>query len=180
MLKFTRIFQRLQKQSHVHVLLFRSVWHDLYSQKLYISITWYDLSSIVIKLSKNHFKVSAVLLIHNTLSVRVMLCVCGSYCTFLMSSSVWISGERPPWTQRNCWFIRAARGKQSNASMQESYTCSEYLILPEGGWRNGDIFQDFKSKHHLEGLKATIPANMQSAPVVTWCVKSENTYGILI
>ena len=66
-------------------------------------------------------------------------CLCGSVCvwvgivsTFFMSSSVCISGESPPWTHRNCWFIRAARGKQSNASIQESYTCSEYLILPGG------------------------------------------------
>ena len=47
-----------------------------------------------------------------------------------MSSSVWISGLSPPWTQRNCWFIRAARGRQSKASMQASYTRSVYLILP--------------------------------------------------
>lgn len=40
--------------------------------------------------------------------------------TFRTSSSEWISGERPPWTQRNCWFIRAASGRQSNASMQAS------------------------------------------------------------
>lgn len=57
-----------------------------------------------------------------------------------MSSSVWISGESPPWTQRNCWFIRAARGKQSNASMQESYTCSEYLILPGDGRMRTDTW----------------------------------------
>lgn len=51
--------------------------------------------------------------------------------TFLMSSKVCISGESPPCTQRNCWFMRAARGRQSNASIHESYTCSEYLILPD-------------------------------------------------
>ena len=50
--------------------------------------------------------------------------------TFLMSSRVWISGLSPPWTQRNCWFMRAARGRQSKASMQASYTRSVYLILP--------------------------------------------------
>lgn len=50
--------------------------------------------------------------------------------TFLMSSKQLISGERPPWTQRNCWLRRAARGKQSNASMHASYTRSEYFILP--------------------------------------------------
>lgn len=53
--------------------------------------------------------------------------------TFLMSSKVWISGDSPPWTHRNCWFMSAAKGRQSNASIHESYTCSEYLILPEGG-----------------------------------------------
>lgn len=51
--------------------------------------------------------------------------------TFLMSSKVCISGESPPWTHRNCWFMSAARGRQSNASIHESYTCSEYLILPD-------------------------------------------------
>lgn len=42
-----------------------------------------------------------------------------------------ISGESPPWTHRNCWFMSAAKGRQSNASIHESYTCSEYLILPD-------------------------------------------------
>lgn len=51
--------------------------------------------------------------------------------TFLISSKVCISGESPPWTHRNCWFMSAARGRQSNASIHESYTCSEYLILPD-------------------------------------------------
>jgi len=37
-----------------------------------------------------------------------------------MSSKQLISGERPPWTQRNCWFRRAARGKQSKASIHAS------------------------------------------------------------
>ncbi len=72
--------------------------------------------------------------------------MCTSFHTFLMSSSVWISGDSPPCTHKNCWFIRAARGRQSNASMQESYTCSEYLILPGGGWRNGEIFQDLRQR----------------------------------
>lgn len=58
--------------------------------------------------------------------------------TFLMSSKVWISGERPPCTQRNCWFINAAKGKQSKASMQASYTRSVYLILP---WKCKEKFQ---------------------------------------
>ena len=48
-----------------------------------------------------------------------------------MSSSVCISGDKPPWTHRNCWFISAANGRQSNASIQASYTRSVYLILPE-------------------------------------------------
>lgn len=50
--------------------------------------------------------------------------------TLRMSSRQVISGLRPPWTQRNCWLRRAARGRQSNASIQASYTCSEYFILP--------------------------------------------------
>lgn len=50
--------------------------------------------------------------------------------TLRMSSRLWISGESPPCTQRNCWFMRAASGRQSNASMQASYTLSEYFILP--------------------------------------------------
>lgn len=52
--------------------------------------------------------------------------------TFRMSSKQVTSGLRPPCTQRNCWLRRAARGKQSNASMQASYTRSEYFILPAG------------------------------------------------
>lgn len=75
-----------------------------------------------------------------TVSVIHTYCIRVFFFTFLMSSSVWISGERPPCTHRNCWFIRAARGRQSNASMQESYTCSEYLILPGGGWRDEKCF----------------------------------------
>lgn len=51
--------------------------------------------------------------------------------TFLMSSRQLISGDRPPCTHRNCWLSSAARGRQSKASMQASYTRSEYLILPE-------------------------------------------------
>lgn len=42
------------------------------------------------------------------------------FITVLMSSSVKISGERPPCMHRNCWFSSAARGRQSNASMQAS------------------------------------------------------------
>ena len=53
--------------------------------------------------------------------------------TFLMSSRVCSSGERPPCTQRNCWFMIAASGRQSNASMHASYTFSEYFILPTTG-----------------------------------------------
>lgn len=47
-----------------------------------------------------------------------------------MSSRQLISGESPPCTHRNCWLSKAARGRQSKASMQASYTRSEYLILP--------------------------------------------------
>lgn len=51
--------------------------------------------------------------------------------TLLISSRLCISGESPPWTHRNCWFMSAASGRQSNASIQASYTRSEYFILPE-------------------------------------------------
>lgn len=54
----------------------------------------------------------------------------GRSLTFLMSSRQLISGESPPCTHRNCWLSRAARGRQSKASIQASYTRSEYLILP--------------------------------------------------
>ena len=50
--------------------------------------------------------------------------------TFLMSSKLVISGDIPPCTHRNCWFKRAARGRQSNVSIHASYTSSEYLIRP--------------------------------------------------
>lgn len=58
--------------------------------------------------------------------------------TFLMSSRFVISGDSPPCTHRNCWFISAAKGRQSKASIHASYTLSEYLILPVmGGNRAG-------------------------------------------
>lgn len=50
--------------------------------------------------------------------------------TFLISSKSCISGERPPCTHKNCWFINAANGKQSNASIHAMYTRSEYFIRP--------------------------------------------------
>ena len=50
--------------------------------------------------------------------------------TCFMSSRVNISGESPPCTHRNCWFIKAARGRQSNESIHTSYTVSVYLVLP--------------------------------------------------
>ena len=50
-----------------------------------------------------------------------------------MSSKQVISGDIPPCTHRNCWFKRAARGRQSNVSIHASYTCSEYLIRPIKG-----------------------------------------------
>lgn len=50
-----------------------------------------------------------------------------------MSSKFVISGDSPPCTHRNCWFISAARGRQSKASIHASYTRSEYLILPVMG-----------------------------------------------
>jgi hypothetical protein len=48
-----------------------------------------------------------------------------------MSSSVFSSGESPPWMQRNCLLIVAASGSVQNESMQASYIRSEYLCLPE-------------------------------------------------
>jgi hypothetical protein len=36
------------------------------------------------------------------------------------SSSVTRSGDNPPWTQRNCLFMTAARGRLQNESMQAS------------------------------------------------------------
>ena len=50
--------------------------------------------------------------------------------TDLISSSENISGDSPPWTHRNCPFMRAAKGRQSKESIHRSYTASEYLILP--------------------------------------------------
>ena len=50
--------------------------------------------------------------------------------TALMSSSVFNSGERPPWMQRNCLFMMAAKGNAQKDSMHASYTRSEYLCLP--------------------------------------------------
>lgn len=117
----------------------------------------------------------AVLLIQNSFEC---VCVCASYCTFLMSSSVWISGERPPCTQRNCWFIRAARGKQSNASMQESYTCSEYLILPGGGWTNGEIFQDLRQRRTWVGEKPPSP-QMYNQPLSLGGLKQRTNMELL-
>lgn len=45
--------------------------------------------------------------------------------------------------------MSAAKGRQSNASIHESYTCSEYLILPEGG--NADSV----SEHTVNPYKIT-------------------------
>lgn len=58
--------------------------------------------------------------------------------TFRMSSRQVTSGLRPPCTHRNCWLRRAARGRQSNASIQASYTRSEYFILPAGHTHRSD------------------------------------------
>ena len=67
-----------------------------------------------------------VLKICNAMSYLLQSCN-----TFLISSSVCISGDSPPWTQRNCWFMMAARGRQSKASMQASYTRSVYLKISQ-------------------------------------------------
>jgi hypothetical protein len=49
-----------------------------------------------------------------------------------MSSRVFNSGESPPWMQKNCLFMIAARGSAQNEFMQASYKRSEYLRLPVG------------------------------------------------
>lgn len=75
-------------------------------------------------------------------------CVSSWSLTFLMSSRQLISGESPPCTHRNCWLSRAARGRQSKASIQASYTRSEYLILPAANtWRQHKIH--FCSSSHI-------------------------------
>lgn len=47
-----------------------------------------------------------------------------------MSSKVLSSGESPPWIQKNCLFMTAARGSEQNEFMQASYKRSEYFRLP--------------------------------------------------
>lgn len=51
--------------------------------------------------------------------------------TLRISSRVLSSGERPPWIQKNCLFMIAARGSAQNEFMQASYILSEYLRLPD-------------------------------------------------
>lgn len=63
-----------------------------------------------------------------------------------MSSRFVISGDNPPCTHRNCWFMRAARGRQSKASIHASYTRSEYLILPVEYERGKPIEREGKIK----------------------------------
>ena len=77
-----------------------------------------------------------------------------SLLTLRMSSRLWISGESPPCTQRNCWFMRAANGRQSNASMHASYTLSEYFILPGKAKRKGT--RPSKTWHQCEWSVATL------------------------
>lgn len=50
--------------------------------------------------------------------------------TLRMSSIVFSSGDRPPWIQRNCLFMMAARGREQKDSIHASYTRSLYLCLP--------------------------------------------------
>jgi len=50
--------------------------------------------------------------------------------TFRISSKVCNSGERPPWTQKNCLFMMAANGRAQNEFMHASYIRSEYFRLP--------------------------------------------------
>lgn len=76
--------------------------------------------------------------------------------TFLMSSRQLISGESPPCTHRNCWLSRAARGRQSKASIQASYTRSEYLILPAA-----DIWRQHKTWFHFCSSPHPIPNNLK-------------------
>lgn len=49
--------------------------------------------------------------------------------TDFKSSNVCNSGLKPPWMQRNCLFITAAKGNEQKLSIQASYTRSEYLCL---------------------------------------------------
>lgn len=75
--------------------------------------------------------------------------------TLLISSKLWISGESPPWTHRNCWFMSAASGRQSNASIQASYTRSEYFILPETDCKTTRLVGDVQpSGRQYRTLKA--------------------------
>lgn len=67
--------------------------------------------------------------------------------TFLMSSRFVISGDSPPCTHRNCWFISAASGRQSKASIHASYTLSEYLILPVMGGNRAGKGENAKSNN---------------------------------
>lgn len=64
-----------------------------------------------------------------------------------MSSRFVISGDSPPCTHRNCWFISAARGRQSKASIHASYTLSEYLILPVMGGNGAGKEEHAKSNN---------------------------------
>lgn len=50
--------------------------------------------------------------------------------TRLMSSTVRMSGDSPPWTHKNWLLTRAASGRQSNAVMNKLYRVSEYFTLP--------------------------------------------------
>lgn len=88
--------------------------------------------------------------------------------TFFISSMVCISGDSPPWTHRNCWFMSAAKGRQSNASIQESYTCSEYLILPERKHQNREISEIFHPHRILIIYRNTSSKMQLSNQTVIW------------
>lgn len=51
--------------------------------------------------------------------------------TLLKSSNFCISGDMPPWTQRNCLFITAPSGNMSKELVHASYTLSVYFTLPK-------------------------------------------------
>ena len=103
--------------------------------------------------------------------------------TFLMSSNVWISGLSPPCTQRNCWFMRAARGRQSKASMHASYTRSVYLILPRGQSVNVCVAYDVedwlrkkKRKQNFNTFNAKPKVDLHSCLKVKYSVRWRHSW----
>lgn len=98
--------------------------------------------------------------------------------TLRMSSRQVISGLRPPCTQRNCWLRRAARGRQSNASIQASYTRSEYFILPgehTHSFRRLSMAETFKDKH-TEKPKENMKQDSHSCLKVKYSVRCRHSW----